>query len=272
MSGGVHSSSDAAPSRALSLDPFYRSVHLEQTASTNDDAKRLAAGGAVEGTIVWADRQTAGRGRRGRRWESPVGNLYCSLILRPAMPIARAGQVGFAAALAIAEAAEFLLPKGAQVACKWPNDVLIGGRKAAGLLLETSARDDGATDWLVLGFGVNVASYPDQVEFPATSLAAEGGRTNVETVLTLFCRQFHGWYQAWSQRGFSPLREAWMWRAAGLGGPIRVRLENRTLDGVFGGLDEDGALLLHSAGQTDAAPLRVTAGDVFFPAETARIG
>lgn len=249
-------------------------IHLAQTGSTNDDAKRMAADGVAEGTIVWADRQTAGRGRRGRRWESPSGNLYCSLILHPDAPIGRVGQLGFAAALAIAETAVSLLPEGTSVACKWPNDVLINNRKTAGLLLESAARGDGATEWLVLGVGVNVASHPADadVEFPATSLAAQGARTDVETVLDLFLRHFWRWYKTWRDDGFPLVREAWLARAAGLGQPIRVRLESRTLDGTFGGLDEDGALLLHTAGSAALDPLRITAGDVFFPAETARVG
>jgi BirA family biotin operon repressor/biotin-[acetyl-CoA-carboxylase] ligase len=264
LARGVQRVPDGAPPRDPSLDPDYRLIHLEHTGSTNDDAKRMAANGAVEGTIVWADRQTAGRGRRGRRWESPAGNLYCSLVLRPAVPLARAGQVGFAAALGIAETALAVLPE-ASVHCKWPNDVLIGGRKMAGLLLETEACGDGMVDWLVLGVGINVASHPTNVDFPATSLAAEGGQADVERVLTLFCRQFHLWYRSWCDEGFAPLREAWLRWAAGLGGPITVRLEDRTIEGLFGGLDEEGALLLHSPGR-EASAQRITAGDVFFPA------
>jgi BirA family biotin operon repressor/biotin-[acetyl-CoA-carboxylase] ligase len=183
------------------------------------------------------------------------------------VPLARAGQVGFGAALAIAETALAVLPE-ASVQCKWPNDVLIGGRKTAGLLLETEARADGMVDWLVLGVGINVANHPTAVEFPATCLTAEGGQADVERVLTLFCRQFHHWYRTWCADGFAPLREAWLRWAVGLGGPIEVRLENRTIDGIFSGLDEEGALLLHSPGQGTAAQ-RITAGDVFFPATMA---
>lgn len=265
LSGGASRTPDAAQPRDLPLDVFYRLIHLSQTESTNDDAKRLAVGGAAEGTIVWADTQAAGRGRRGRRWESPAGNLYCSIVLRPSVPLARAGEVGFAAALAIAETASTLLPPDALVQCKWPNDVLIQGRKTAGLLLEADAKADNMVDWLVLGVGINVASHPDYVEFPATSLGAAGAQTDVGGVLTLLCQQFYRWYELWRHEGFAPLRDAWLSRAAGLGQPVTVRLEDRTLTGVFGGLDGDGALLLHSAGQGTDRPQRITAGDVFFP-------
>jgi BirA family biotin operon repressor/biotin-[acetyl-CoA-carboxylase] ligase len=270
LSGGAHRSPDAALPRDLTFDPVLRVIHLEQTDSTNDDAKRMAAQGAAEGTIVWADRQSAGRGRRGRRWESPAGNLYCSLVLRPDVPLARAGQVGFAAALAIAETVEALLPDRAVVRCKWPNDVLIHGRKTAGLLLETETRADNTVDWLVLGVGINVASHPKNVESPATSLSTEGSQADVDSVLTQFCRHFYRWYESWRNDGFAPLRDAWLMRAAGLGGPITVRLDDRTIAGVFGGLDADGALLLHSAGKDAGdAPQRITAGDVFFPTASA---
>lgn len=252
------------------LDPFYRLVRLDETASTNDDARRLASEGAPQGTLVWALRQSAGRGRRGRRWDSPPGNLYMSLLLRPEMPLARAGQVGFLAGLAIAETLAALLPTRA-VACKWPNDVLIAHetgeyRKVAGLLLESEARADGSADWLVLGLGVNVASHPEGVEFPATSLAAQGGGADVAEVLNGVAGRFAAWYRRWQAEGFAPAREAWLARAAGVGGPVRVRFETRTEEGIFAGLDGEGALLLHKAGA--AAPLRVTAGDLFFPAAT----
>lgn len=247
------------------LDPFYRLVRLDETASTNDDARRLAGEGAPQGTLVWADRQSAGRGRRGRRWDSPPGNLYMSLLLRPTVPLTQAGQVGFLAALSIAETAAELLPNRA-VACKWPNDVLIDGKKTAGLLLESEAKADGTADWLVLGLGVNVASHPEGVEFPATSLAAQGSGADVADVLSGIAGRFAGWYRHWQAEGFAPVRAAWLARASGIGGPVRVRFETRTEEGVFAGLDGEGALLLHKPGA--AAPLRVTAGDLFFPAAT----
>jgi BirA family biotin operon repressor/biotin-[acetyl-CoA-carboxylase] ligase len=245
------------------LDPFYRLVRLGETASTNDDARRLAAEGAPEGTLVWAERQSAGRGRRGRRWESPAGNLYMSLVLRPAMPLARCGQIGFLAALAIAETCAALVPHRA-VACKWPNDVLIDGRKVAGLLLESEGRTDGAADWLVLGLGVNVASHPEGMEFPATSLAAEGAQDDARGVLGGVAARFAVWYRCWQAEGFAAAREAWLARAAGVGSPVRVRFETHSEEGLFAGLDGEGALLLHKAGES--APARVTSGDLFFPA------
>lgn len=269
------------PSEAAAVagvPPFFRCIHLAETGSTNDVAKCLAAEGAPEGTLIWADAQTSGRGRRGRSWQSPAGNLYVSIILRPPAPVAKVGQLGFAAALAIAETAARVLPAGRMIACKWPNDVLVGGRKVAGLLLETDMRPDGAAAWLVLGVGINVASHPAAVEFPATSLAAEGAAADVAGVLRGFAGHFLTRYDGWRADGFAALRESWLRRAVGVGGPISVRLENRTLTGIFSGLDEEGALLLHSAQSGDAGPgidprpLRITAGDVFFPAAMTHLG
>lgn len=254
--------------RSLSaLPPFYSVVHLARTGSTNDEAHRLAARGAPEGTLVWADSQDAGRGRRGRLWRSPPGNLYISVVLRPAVPLARFGQLGFAAALAIAETAAGVLPSQADIRCKWPNDVLIGGRKVAGLLLEAEAGGEQTAAWLVLGVGINVASHPSETDFPATSLAAEDGQAAVAAVLAGFAGRFLAWYETWRVAGFAPLRQAWLGRAAGLGAAIQVRLESGMLDGVFGGLDEDGALLLHSPEPRGegTAIRRISAGDVFFP-------
>ena len=142
------------------LPAFYRLLAYEQIDSTNEEAKRLAAAGAPAGTLVWAGEQLAGRGRRGRGWASPPGNLYVSLLLRPACPPAQACQLNFVAAVALAEAVSALLPAGAGVALKWPNDVLVGGAKVSGILLEASAALDRSIDWLVIGAGVNIASHP----------------------------------------------------------------------------------------------------------------
>ena len=135
------------------LPPFYRLLGFAELDSTNEEAKRQATAGAPEGALVWARAQSAGRGRRGRRWVSEPGNLYLSILLRPSFPPATAAQLGFAAALAVGEAAAAALPAGADVAYKWPNDVLISGRKASGILLESQAAGEGRLDWLVVGIG-----------------------------------------------------------------------------------------------------------------------
>lgn len=246
------------------LPTGFRLIELDSVASTNDEARTLAAEGAADGTVVLARTQTAGRARRGRQWVSEAGNLFFSLILRPECPASDATQLGFAAAVAVAETAARHLPEGVEVRCKWPNDVLVGGRKVSGMLLEAgpTGKDDNL-EWLILGIGVNIVSHPDETPFPATSLAGEGG-TAVPPVelLALFCRRFAHWRAVWRGEGFAPLRHAWLSRAAGLGERIEVRLETTTLSGTFEELDGHGALVLL---QENGRHAKITAGDVFLP-------
>jgi BirA family transcriptional regulator, biotin operon repressor / biotin---[acetyl-CoA-carboxylase] ligase len=244
----------------IDLPSAYRLVRLERVGSTNDEAKRLARGGADDHTLVWALEQTAGRGRRGRVWASPPGNLYVSLVLRPDAPPAQAAQLSFAAALGLGEAITALVPPLVELRYKWPNDVLLNGRKIAGILLESESGRDGGLDWLVLGVGVNITSHPPETERPATSLRDEGaGAATPELVLEGFARSLLVWTNRWLEGGFGPIRAAWLRRASGVGEMIRVRLDREELVGRFAELDHDGALLLDTA----AGRRRVTAGDVF---------
>src|SRR6185437_7137121 len=172
-------------------------------------------GGAGEGTLVLAREQSAGRGRRGRTWISPPGNLYCSLVLRPACAAPAAAQLGFAASLAVAEAVAHFLPSAVSVTCKWPNDVLVAGSKVAGILLQSRAGGSGALDWLVLGIGVNLASHPGGTEYPATSLAAaSAAEVTPKAMLPILAERLLAWYEAWrAPAGFAAVREAWLARA-----------------------------------------------------------
>lgn len=231
--------------------------------STNTEAKRRAEDGALSGVVVLADEQRSGRGRMGRTWVSEPGNLYASLILRPNMTLARAAPYGFVAGLAIAESIASFLPNGTPVQCKWPNDVLINGKKVSGLLLEAAPvkRPEDHPSWLVLGFGVDVRSHPVETEWPATSLSAEGGSdATVVDILNAFWVSFLKWAQVYETVGFSSIQRAWSNRAWRLGGEIRVRAAGTDIAGLFEGLDETGALVLLTGAETR----RVTAGDVFF--------
>jgi BirA family biotin operon repressor/biotin-[acetyl-CoA-carboxylase] ligase len=245
------------------LPPDVRLVALGSVDSTNEEAKRRAREGAPDRTLICATTQTAGRGRGGRAWTSPPGNLHLSLLLRPDCPARRAAELGFVAAVALGAALEHIagdLP----LAFKWPNDVLLRGRKLAGILIEADSHSAGALDWLVLGLGVNVASHPSGTAFPATSLRAEGVTgAAVEAIRDAFAGRFLETMEVWRRSGFAPIRERWIARAAGIGSVITVRLPNATLRGTFVDLDADGALLL--APETNDGPVRrITAGDVFF--------
>ena len=243
------------------LPPGYRLVFYDSIGSTNDEAKRLARDGAPAGTLVWALEQTDGRGRRGRAWVSPRGNLYASLIRRPDCQGSRAAQLGFVAGLAVGGALGTIVPRVGLLACKWPNDVLINGRKIAGILLETELDAAGMPRFLVVGVGVNLASSPQNMEFPATSVVDEGlGAIPPEVMLEQFVQHFQSWELRWHTEGFAPVRAAWLAASAiSPGEPVRARLDTATLQGRFLDIDEDGALLLELAGERR----RISAGDVF---------
>jgi BirA family biotin operon repressor/biotin-[acetyl-CoA-carboxylase] ligase len=143
---------------------------------------------------------------------------------------------------------------------KWPNDVLVGGRKLAGILLESELGEGEAPPFVVVGIGINLASSPKHTEFPATSITEQGlGQVSPAIALEEFARHFQAWVGRWREEGFAPIRNAWRERAAALGDPIRVRLESATLHGRFIDIDQHGALLLESAGELR----RVAAGEVF---------
>lgn len=235
----------------------------ERVDSTSEEAKRLAAAGAPEGTLVWAWQQTAGRGRQGRAWVSEPGNLFCSLVLRPGCDAATASQLSFVTAVAVQQALTACAPAAGPYCTKWPNDVLVDRRKISGILLESQPQSIRPLDWLVVGVGVNVASSPQDAEWPATSLRAQGcGAIGVDVVLEAFAEGFEAWYARWRSAGFAAAREAWLETAVGLGQRIEIRLPRRTLSGTFLTLDPTGALVLQGE---DGEHHAVSAGTVFFP-------
>ncbi|HYC03095.1 MAG TPA: biotin--[acetyl-CoA-carboxylase] ligase [Azospirillaceae bacterium] len=254
----------ATPRPFATLPDWYRLTELERCGSTNDVAKELARSGAPEGTLVRTLMQEAGRGRRGRAWTSIPGNLYCSLVLRPHGGPARAAEISFVAALAVAQAVSDLVPGAPKV--KWPNDVLLDGAKIAGILLESEPGPGGTVEWLVLGVGVNVSGHPEGLDYPATSLREAGADIDAGEVLALYGRHFLTWYERWQTYGFAPVRAAWLNAAQGLGGPVTVRLAAESFEGRLVDLDEEGGLIV----ETGTGRRRVTAGDVF-PA-TSRVG
>jgi BirA family biotin operon repressor/biotin-[acetyl-CoA-carboxylase] ligase len=238
---------------------------FEDLDSTNAEARRRA--GAGERGPVWllARRQSAGRGRRGRAWEAGQGNLTATLLLTLDKPPLEAAQLAFVAAVAVGQMADASVPP-ALVGFKWPNDILIEGRKAAGMLIESGPADGGGL-WLAIGIGVNLVSFPDDVERPATALADHMSHDVIrpptqDEALERLSSAFDGVLQLWLAEGFAPIRQAWLARAIGIGGPCTARLERDTVRGIAEGLDADGALLLRLPHELR----RITAGDVFFGA------
>ncbi|HEX3652390.1 MAG TPA: biotin--[acetyl-CoA-carboxylase] ligase [Rhizomicrobium sp.] len=238
----------------------YRHIHFETIDSTNDEARRRAIAGEAGPVWITADEQMAGRGRRGRVWVSPQGNLMSTLLLNPQKAAAECAQLSFVSAIAAADAVVHFAPE-SEVKVKWPNDVLANGRKISGILLE-SASAGGEPYFLAIGIGINLAHFPQDTEFPATSLAWLGVPVPPgNDALTQLAASFAKWYDVWRGQGFAPIRDAWLARAANLGGRIRARLTKGETSGVFEGIDETGALLLREASDR----LRViAAGEVFF--------
>lgn len=237
-------------------------VYFEETDSTNDRAHELARDGAPEGTVVIADAQRAGKGRMGRRWESPAGvNLYASVILRPPIAPRHAPQLTFLSAAAVARAIAEVT--GAKPTVKWPNDVLIEGCKVAGLLNELDAETE-RIRYLVLGIGVNVnmrrEQFPEDLRYPASSLAlACGGEVSRLFFARTVLKELDHLYGQYLQEGFAPILRAWQDHFALTGKTVEVDCQGRMLRGEVAGLDDDGALLLLLA---DGRQERVLAGDV----------
>jgi BirA family biotin operon repressor/biotin-[acetyl-CoA-carboxylase] ligase len=252
---------DALHSR-LTTARIGRRLHvLGECDSTNVVCVKLAEEGAPEGTIVLADHQTAGRGRLQRQWQSPPGcNVYCSILLRPAIAPADAAQITLTAGVAVAEMIAGLGLTG--VGLKWPNDVRIGGRKVCGILTEMRMVR-GTLAWVVVGIGLNVnmagTAFDPAYRAGATSLKEETGETYLrEEVAVRLCREVEKWYGLLLREGFPPVRDRWLGRSEMSGQRVRILFRDELQEGVVAGLADDGALLL-------ADPLgsvrRITAGD-----------
>jgi len=239
----------------MMLPAPFRLEQRDKIDSTNDEARRLSAAGFGHGTVVSAVEQSAGRGRRGRAWMSPPGNLHCSILLDRGSDPAAAPQLTFVAAIALRDAlADLALTADFRV--KWPNDVLCAGAKIAGMLLEQ------AGEFIILGVGVNVVAHPDTALYPATSLHKAGSGADALDVLTGFCERLGSWYGVWRAEGFAPVRRAWLEVAVGLGQKVTARLADETvLEGRFAGLGPDGALEMADENNHIR---RILAGDVFF--------
>lgn len=221
-----------------------RAIHVFDTVdSTQAQLARLAAEGAPEGTVVTARHQTAGRGRRGRHWwDEPGQSLLMSVLLRPSIPTAHAPQLSLVAGLAVADALAAAAGLTAQI--RWPNDVMVGGKKICGVLPEAMSRADGRVAHVLLGIGINVdqSEFPQDLRDTATSLRLETGtahdhRRLLSAVLEALDRRYGEWLVA----GFAGLREEWRRRASTLGQRVRT---NDGREGVAVDVDETGALLV----------------------------
>lgn len=250
----------------MRLDPaaaagFHLVVH-DTVASTNAEALACAQNYRAGMGRLWitAREQTAGRGRRGNAWVSPPGNLYATLLLDGLAAPQRAPELAFVAGLAVHDAIGACAPGlREKLALKWPNDLLYGGAKLAGVLIE--GRSSGSGLAVAIGIGVNCRSHPSQTSYPATDLAEAGVELSADDVFLALSRAMMLRLEQWREgEGFSAVRADWIARAVGIGGDIRVRLPDRELFGHCQGIDGSGRLLLRL---TDGRVETIAAGDVF---------
>lgn len=210
----------------------------------------LAREGAGEGTWLRAQRQTGGRGRQGRDWHSPLGNLYASTLVRLREGDPPAATLALTAAVALHEIMYAFAPE-ARLAIKWPNDLLADGAKLSGILLER------VEDAVVVGFGVNLAHHPEGLDRPVTSLKAlVGAAPDAATFLEVLAESFARWLARWRSEGIAPIRNRWLLAAH----PVGTALSTSEGDGLFDGLTEAGSLRLRLA---DGSARVIHAGDVF---------
>lgn len=254
----------------------YRLFGFDTVGSTSIEASRAAQAGDVGDVWFAALKQTEGRGRRGRKWESPHGNLAASLLVVPDCDPALTATLGFVAGVALDRALKTLVPEialkqgidgadgqGARIALKWPNDVLADGAKLAGILLEAQKRPDGQHA-VVVGIGVNVVAAPEGLPYPAASIASLGWDV---TPQGLFAALSDAWVDAietWNNgRGVAEILELWRGSAAGLGAPVAVSRDGEIVRGIFETIDDAGRLIVRA---NDESRVVITAGDVHFGA------
>lgn len=232
----------------MALTPDIR--YYASLTSTMDEARSLAEAGAPQFTVVQAGEQTAGRGRFGNTWSAPAGNLYITVILRPDVPLRRCAQFSFGIALALSD----IIPAPSKL--KWPNDVLVDGKKIAGILLEMEAGKNDVPDFLLAGIGLNIACGPE-----GSARMSDYTTDNAAHIRDELLQKIAHWYERWQKNQFDDIRSAWLSRAKGLGEPVVVRMAERRLEGVFEGLDADGNLILREA---SGAKRTISSGDVHF--------
>ena len=230
----------------------FRLFHYETHDSTNDAAKRHAREVAIEKAVFIADQQTNGRGRSGNTWESPIGNLYMSVLMPCQVEMRHAGQFSFIAAIALHQALSPYLSEADDLRLKWPNDLLLNNKKLAGILLESEGQGMNLS-WIVIGMGVNLNSAPDYA-------ASLNGEISPIDLAQDILQHIHAWIDVYMDQGFGPVRAGWLERCAGLGNQIQARLPNQTKQGTFETIDDQGCLILNVNGK----PERITSGEIFF--------
>lgn len=241
-----------------------RHLAFDEVGSTNSLALEAARSGDPGSLWITAERQSAGRGRRDRTWVSERGNLYASLLVVDAAPVQDLMNLPLVAALGVRNGLAGLGgAEGKDIRIKWPNDILVGGRKCVGILVETEQLADGRRA-AVIGCGVNVEAVPDGTLYPVTGLRREGFAAGLPAVFGAVAGGVENALALWAGgRNFAAIRRGWLEHAAGVGKPCTVNLPGGSVAGTFDSLDGIGRLVLVEA---DGSRRTVAAGDVFLPA------
>lgn len=244
----------------------FRHIALGDVSSTNLECLKRAREGEAGNLWITADRQLQGRARRGRAWVSEPGNLYASLLLVDPAPIEALASLPLAVAVAVQAAVARVLPPGTQPpTIKWPNDILIGGAKVSGVLLESETLPDGRFA-VVIGCGINVVQAPKDIMYPAATLHEAGSTISAEVLFGRLCLAMAQELDIWDGgRGIAAIRKSWLERAEGMGKQITVRMAERTASGTFKDIDQTGCLVLVDR---DGTTQTIAAGDVFFKLDT----
>ncbi|MBM3468272.1 MAG: biotin--[acetyl-CoA-carboxylase] ligase [Alphaproteobacteria bacterium] len=228
--------------------------------STNDEAKVLLAQGAGEGTVIRAERQTAGRGRRGGNWISEVGNLYCSIILTPECTLSEANQLSFVMAIAVGEAVLPMLLIPHTLTYKWPNDLLLEGKKVAGILIETESQGEQFVKSCVIGIGLNIHVVPEHSKYQVTALIDHvKSSIDKEALFVALLDNVKTYYEIWRQKGFQTIRKVWLERAHGLGQKMQVVIGEKETHAEFMDLSPEGALVLKN---DDGTSLKLMSAEI----------
>jgi BirA family biotin operon repressor/biotin-[acetyl-CoA-carboxylase] ligase len=221
----------------------YHLLNYDVLDSTNEEAKRLALAGGQHGAVIWSLMQTEGKGRSGNSWHSISGNLHFSLLLRPNVEVQTLPQLSFVTSLAMFRAIRTITD--ADILIKWPNDLLLDGKKIAGILLETVITDN--NPWVIIGVGVNIEDYPRDTKYPAISLKESGVEIiSAKIVLSRFLNMFESLYDEWCERGFQHIRQQWLAHAAFLHEIITLQYGEEKLSGEFTSIDEFGQIMLRT--------------------------
>jgi BirA family biotin operon repressor/biotin-[acetyl-CoA-carboxylase] ligase len=220
--------------------------------STSDLCRALAEQGEREGLAVLALRQTQGRGSRGRAWHSPAGNLHLSVLLRPREWARCAGQWALLTGVALRQTVADLAPQRAALRLKWPNDLLLDGRKLAGILIDSSADEAGRLDWLVVGIGVNLAHAPPLTGRTTAALAELIAPPSPAAVAERLLARLDQWRRIRRREGFAAIRAAWLAHGPRMDEAVTLKLADGLVEGAFAGLGDDGGLRLRVGGAVRA--------------------